>query len=210
MSDAERSWWLDAHRTWRRGTPPEGWRQAGDGRWHPPHRRPDDTTEELAVLAASRTAPVTAPTHMATAGPPRGLPVGIGLGALVAVVLLAAAGVLVAVSTGSDRRPSPSPDEIGAPAGVPAAGRSTSTSSPTPPAQGEAPPGSGAGAAPDPPVTTTGPATTTTAPSPDPPDGDDPLDACTAGQRNMIERGNHPWEWYLARFDEDGDGILCT
>jgi hypothetical protein len=48
-------------------------------------------------------------------------------------------------------------------------------------------------------------ASTTTPPAPI-----DPLEACSTGQRAVIGRGNHPWDWYVARFDPDRDGIFCT
>jgi hypothetical protein len=47
MSDSHVNWWMDASCRWHQGLPPPGWRQASDGRWHPP--APDDTTEEAAI-----------------------------------------------------------------------------------------------------------------------------------------------------------------
>lgn len=138
----------------------------------------------------------------------------IAVPALAAVVVLMTAGVLVtlakdggseqsasaaadpapstpATSTTTDA-PAVADDDLAAPAPVPATDLGTE---PTP-------------------TTTTGtaPAPAESLPPADsaPPPSDDPLAACSEGQRNMIERGNHPWEWYLARFDENGDGVLCT
>jgi hypothetical protein len=81
----------------------------------------------------------------------------------------------------------------------------TSTGTPTPADDSSrVPPG----------ATTTSSAPQDPAPEPDPAGPPtvpaDPLAACSTGQRSMIERGNHPWDWYVARFDADGDGVLCT
>jgi hypothetical protein len=58
-----------------------------------------------------------------------------------------------------------------------------------------------------PPVATTEPAPS---PSPSVVPPLDPFAACSPGQRQLIARGDHPWSWYVERFDPDGDGIFCT
>jgi hypothetical protein len=45
MSGAKAKWWMDARCRWHQGTPPPGWWQAPNGRWHPPSH--DDLTDEL-------------------------------------------------------------------------------------------------------------------------------------------------------------------
>ncbi len=36
MDETSVNWWMDDTSRWHRGVPPAGWRQADDGRWHPP------------------------------------------------------------------------------------------------------------------------------------------------------------------------------
>jgi len=157
--------------------------------------------------------------HRAPTAGPLDLPHWIKLvvAALVAVIVVSAAGVYVAARRSADGQLGRASDELGAPAGSPAVGSPVSTAPTTPPTAPRAP--SGQAVQPDTPVTTTAPASpsaSTTSPlgaNPDPsapPASGDPLAACSADQRSMIERGNYSWDWYLARFDENGDGILCT
>jgi hypothetical protein len=136
------------------------------------------------------------------------VPVGlrIAMVALAAVIVLATAGVFV-TAAGHDEDPgAPSPDELGAPGDADAPGvASAPTTSPVPSTT------SSTSTVPPSPTSTGAPATTepSSVPTSTVPAGD-PLAACSTGQRNAIERGNHPWSWYVERFDEDGDGILCT
>jgi hypothetical protein len=239
MGEAERSWWLDADRRWRRGIPPAGWHQGDDGRWH----APDRTTEQLSVLGApwvDRPAP---PPRPAAAQLGRHLPrtgaggaggadhsavlplwMKVAVPALATIAVLAVVGVLVTAARGGDtdlpgaapvspELASPVPTEPSAPGAV-----SHPTPESAPDEEPATPPGT--------PTPTDGPgtaptSTTTTSPvrqGPDPAPGAavpstvpvDPLAACSTGQRNLIERSNHPWSWYAARFDTDGDGVLCT
>jgi hypothetical protein len=62
------------------------------------------------------------------------------------------------------------------------------------------------------PPASTAPAPASTSATDLPPESgsSDPLAACSTGQRNAIERGNHPPSWYLEHYDPDGDGVLCT
>ena len=232
MTGTGASWWLDDDKRWRRGTPPAGWTQGPDGRWHPPSDAQDQTTQELVVIGASWSdPPVTGPPtptptqrspgarHL-TSGrpgnrrPPLPLWMKVAVPALVAVIVGAAAGVLTIA--GGARSTSDPADEVAGPATRPDVAPPTIASSagPAAPTEPVADPAGGATpetSAPGEPVTTTTPLPPTT-PSTEPalPAPSDPLAACSTGQRNVIERGNHPWEWYVSRFDEDGDGILCT
>lgn len=60
MRGASANWWMDAGCRWHQGAPPPGWRQAQNGRWHPPS--PDDTTDELT------TSPPVGGAHLASGG----------------------------------------------------------------------------------------------------------------------------------------------
>jgi hypothetical protein len=85
MDESGSSWWFSADRKWRRGTPPPGWRQASDRRWHPPAAMsngqqgraapadPFDSSEsgEVAGLAGTM---VLAPTAAIAAVPPDDVP----------------------------------------------------------------------------------------------------------------------------------------
>lgn len=236
MSGTGTSWWLDGDKRWRRGTPPAGWTQGPDGRWHPPSDAQHQTTEELVVIGASWCEPAAAgpPTpplrssearHLTSGRSRSGRP-SLPLWMNLAIPVLAAVIVVVAVAgvltVAGDARDTPDPaDEVAGPATRPNAAPPTTASAPgsTAPTDAVADPAGEAtsgSSSPTGPATTTPPAMPTTTPtttsttgaaSPGP---SDPLAACSTGQRNVIERGNHPWEWYVARFDEDGDGILCT
>ena len=231
MNDGRGSWWLGADRTWHRGTPPSGWRQGGDGRWH----APDHTTDELPVVGGG---PWTDPPALSTqlvavmparhlapdlAGPRRRLSgssgffdlspwMKVAVPALAAVIVLMTAGVFVTASSVADRDLRPPSDELGVAIEVPGSEAAAPDAvAATPPLATD----TSAGEATEPasPASTTAPAptSTTAAPSTSPTTAlADPLAACSPGQRMAIERGNHPWEWYVARFDQDGDGIFCS
>ncbi len=234
MSDADSSWWLGTDLVWRRGTPPPGWREVRRGRWQP-SAGSDETTEELALvgggpvvtelppeeparpehlMAASGTPSRQVPAHVT---PDRGLPPVVRTVATVLVVVGFAAGLATigASLTSRDagqagdplgRQPPPTappaPDTAEAPAQHEAPGDAApsttvaTATSPSSPTATSSPPSDG-GASPPSPSRTVPPAS-------------DPLAACTTGQRQLIERGNHPWSWYLERFDHNGDGVLCT
>jgi hypothetical protein len=138
--------------------------------------------------------------------------------ALVAVIVLATAGVLVTASRGADPDPEQPSGELGAAGEASGSGTAAPDGAAGPaPIAADAPAGQPTGPSPSPDSTVTPPATgtpaTTTPPVPpttDPAASGDPLAACAPGQRAAIERGNHTWDWYVARFDQDGDGILCT
>jgi hypothetical protein len=231
MNDGQGSWWLGADRTWHRGTPPTGWRQGGDGRWH----APDHTTDELPIVGgpawtdptalSTQPVPVMPARHLTPdlAGPRRRLNDSSGtfdlspwmkaaVPALTAVIVLMTAGVFVTASSGTDRDLRPSSEGLGVAIEVPGSGAAAPAAvAATPPLATD----TSAGEATEPasPASTTPPAptSTTTAPSTSPTTAPaDPLAACSPGQRMAIERGNHPLEWYVARFDQDGDGIFCT
>jgi hypothetical protein len=240
MNEGRDSWWLGADRSWHRGSPPSGWRQGDDGRWH----GPGGTTAELPVVVGApwtdppalptRPVPVAPAQHLATGpGKPRRRPTGhrgsldlsslvmkVAVPALAGVIVLMAAGVC-AIALGDDGRdPEPSSGELGAAIEAPAPGgaASATTTAAPPPVATDAPddeapgPSPGSTTAPAPTNTTATPSTNTTAtPSTSPATTPtDPLAACSPGQRLTIERGNHPAAWYAARFDQDGDGIFCT
>ena len=160
-------------------------------------------------------------------GQPRGfsaLPpwMKVAVPALAAVVVLMAAGLFLTVVGDSDRDLGAPTDELGAPAGTSNVTPPATDTAPAPtatddgatePAQAtDADAAAGPTTSTEPPAasatTTPSRATPSTVPAPQAPG--DPLAACSVGERNLIERGNHSWDWYLARFDEDGDGILCT
>lgn len=205
-------WWLDGERRWQRGVPPEGWERDPDGSWHPPFEAGLDDTEPIQRVTADTPALHRARSR-ARPQPPRrrrggiewvtGLPESLRLGAatLGAVVLLGGA-LLFMIVTGRDE---PSPSDRGDPASaLPAPSPSTSTTAAeaqppgSPSREPTTPPSS------DPTVTSTTVATSTTTSSPA---GE--LALCGPGQRNLIERANHPWAWYVERFDPDGNGVFC-
>lgn len=110
--------------------------------------------------------------------------------ATMAVLAAVVLGVLLVTTEGSQV-----PDEptIAGPA-------TTSTTPPTTAAAGSGRP------SPTPSTTVgTGGAAPTTTPALAP----DALALCGPGQREVIERAKHPWEWYQERFDPDGNGVLC-
>ena len=134
--------------------------------------------------------------------------------ALATVVLVAAASVYVAARRTNPDRTRPA-DDLSAPTSSPPTELPSSTV--TAPTTSSVPSRAPTGGAVEP-IEADPSTTTTAAPAPDesgadpssPPGSADALSACSAGQRSMIERGNHPWEWYVARFDDNGDGILCN
>jgi hypothetical protein len=233
MSETGVSWWLDDHKRWRHGRPPAGWTRGNDGRWRPPNGSQDQTTEELVVIGASWCDPpaVGPPTlrsrgarHLTggSGGNRPSLPGWIKVGVPASIVVVGALAMAGALAIAGEARDARDPvDEGAAPAIAPdvAPPTTTSSGSPTAPVEaaadpaGESTPETPRPARPAPTTATTlSPPATPTSPTTEPasPVPSDPLAACSSGQRSMIERGNHPWEWYVARFDADGDGILCT
>ncbi len=239
MSETGASWWLDDDKRWRRGRPPAGWLQGSDGRWGPPSDARDRTTQELVVVGASWPDPPMAgpptPTlrspgarHLTSdrsesrrpakhrSGDLSSLPLRTQLAvpALVAAIAVVVVGGVLTL-TGDARDMPAAAGDVAEPAARSDVAPPTTGPSPssTAPADETAAPATDATAGP--PVagpTTTSTLSPQTTPTTEPASGapSDPLAACSTGQRNVIERGNHPWEWYVARFDEDGDGILCT
>jgi len=238
MTETGASWWLDDDTRWRRGTPPAGWLRGSDGRWRPPSDAQDLTTQELVVVGASwPDPPMTGPPtptlrspgarHLTSDGSERRRPAKhrsgdlsslplrtkLAVPALVAAIAVVIVGGVLTLTGDARRTAAPAGDVVGPGARSDLTPPTTgSAPSPTAPAEEAAP---ATDASPGPPVA--GPTTTTTLSSPTTPTTSatptapsDPLAACSTAQRNVIERGNHPWEWYVARFDEDGDGILCT
>jgi hypothetical protein len=229
MSNADGPWWLDDRRTWHRDGPRDAasraLQQTGELRalvepWpDPPPVGP--ATEKMTALPAR---------HLGRGGERRErapggrrslsrLLAGTGILSLATAALAIAA--VVAVSSG--RAPTRD-DQVAVPGAGPtitspgdeAPGGGPTAEGGRPDPSADAGPVDAQAAAPAPMTSTTStttspPPTTVPAPMPtSPPVAVDPLAACSAGQRNLIERGNHPWEWYAARFDPDGDGVLCT
>lgn len=214
MSGQKSTWWLGGDRQWRKGPPPDGWRQGTDGRWHPPGPDPaavaaaEDPTEPITISPPPSRRPVQPRQRF-----PHWMRLALGATAATTALLVALAATIRSNDDG-------------------AGGSGDGGRTPTTAASGDSPTatapdgdpddpddGVGGGAAtsgqddPDDPSststtspTTTRPSTATTDP---PPSSSDPLALCSRGQRQLIERGEHPPEWYVDRFDPDHDGIFC-
>jgi hypothetical protein len=234
--DANSDWWLGADRLWRKGTPPADWRQADDGRWHPPPTSALVTTSEMPVVddvppedgrprqrARRRPGPGAGrPANHAHRGPQprrddsvRGRPewVRVVVPAAAAVVVLSLIGVAVASAGGGDG----SGDRAAGAAGVaeaPSQSTVPATTSTTASSRSQVPDGSS---------TTTDPqdgpsATSSTTDQPGQPGTSatptsvaaDPFANCTDAQLAAVDRpGNRPPSWYFERLDRDGNGVLC-
>ena len=211
--ERDADWWLDGERRWQQGVPPEGWERDPDGSWHPPIEPTLDDTEPIQRItvdtpalhrARSRAGPE--PPRRRRVGPERatGLPEWLTFGAatLGAGVLLGGA-LLVTILTGRDES---SPPDRGDPSSaLPASSTSTTAAETRPagsPSREATTPRSS-----EPTVTSTTTTVVTSTTMSLPPA--DALTLCGPGQRNLIERANHPWSWYVERFDPDGDGIFC-
>lgn len=204
MKRGPSGWWLGANRTWHKGSPPRGWSQGPDGRWFDPADLP---TERMAAVGD---------------GPDRGRRaararregleaapwIRIAALALVAAVALSAAGLLaLSFDTGpGDDSPS---EHAGHSATSDASRTADAVSSGSAPSTSAADPSTTAtpttGAATTSPETDRASATAPTTAS----SSTDPLALCSQAQRMIIQRGNHPWSWYVDRFDRDRDGIFC-
>jgi hypothetical protein len=206
--DSEPEWWIAADRTWRRGRPPTGWRQGPHRLWSPPsqqatapwgdlHNRP---TEQMDALPDSGSARRAADTALVTDAYRWYLTLPIWTRvAILVVAAVVVPGVLLVATDGGSEVPRSSFTHDGATPEGPGMSRA-----PVPPSTTEGTTGA---------VSTTTATTAVTAPAstasttPVPPV--DPLALCAPGQRAAIERANHPWEWYVDRFDPDGNGVLC-
>jgi hypothetical protein len=190
MGEGEASWWLDADRAWHQGTPPRGWQQTGDGRWHPPPGAAGnmDPTVEQEITAAHRAVGAGSRSPRGAADIFRDAPqwLRIACGVLAAVVVIAVAGVALMATRPAD-------PGSAAPAAAADTTSSTATSTTTTSTT----------------TTSTTVPTTTTAPPP-PAAPTDPLALCSHRQRRLIERSHRSPEWVRARFDPDGDGIFCN
>jgi hypothetical protein len=218
MGDSGSGWWFGADRRWRKGEPPPGWHQGEDGTWRPPSGVDDGT--DSGTDPPARHMAVAADRPSATPHGESSLltrivaPVSIVVVAVCAIVAIAAVAGIARVETGGSGGRAddvaslePAPDH-------PATTDSTDLSSP--PAPGPAVSGSTSTSTSSLSTTTSSTSTstsTTEPPSTDTTAGLPPSDLfalCSEGQLAILDRGNRPWSWYVARLDEDGDGILCN
>jgi hypothetical protein len=236
MTDEDHAWRLGTKRTWDHGNPPTGRRRGVDGPGHPPDDRSERTTEEQPVAVGAPwtdpppvpTDPMGVPSAQHLASGTRRVSPRPGLSRRVPILLRGRRSPSPPSQPSSSWQrsgwsssarppptapaPGPPPGELGAPTPLP---------DPAPTTTVVTPPSSGA---PSESIGTAGTSATTlateaTTPTPPPEPGASttappapigPLEACSTRQRAVIDRGNHPRDWYVARFDPDGDGIFCT